>query len=337
MKTLTIIITLLFHSLVPAQSIQDRITAGLELGISEKYTQALEYFAQIKLDYPNSPAGYFFSAAIYQSKMMDFETSAWNNQFYDEADQAIKLAETAIQNDPSMPDNYFFLGGAKAYKGFQLGREGKYFSAIKTAMSSMAILNKAHEIDSTFCDSFLGIGSYQYWRSQLTRKLHWLPFFSDHRQEGIDNIAKTISCSKYSKWAALSNLAWIYIEEKEFEKSIDYSLAGLEHFPNSRFFLWPLGDAQFHNGDFNDAIASYNSILQSVTYEKVNNHYNEIVLYFKLAQCYEKLNNLDKAFEHTQLAIKTKPDDDVKNRAKEIQSKALDLQIEIVKRIGKND
>jgi tetratricopeptide (TPR) repeat protein len=332
-----LIITLFFYSLLRAQSLQDRINVGLEMGISEQYAEALEHFAQIKRDFPDSPAGSFFSAAIFQSKMMDFETTHWKIQFYKEADLAIKLAENAIEKNPPNPNNYFFLGGAKAYKSFQMGREGKYLSAIKTAMSSMSNLNKAHEIDSTFCDSFLGIGSYQYWRSQVTKKLHWLPFFSDHRKEGIENIAKTIECSKYSKWAALSNLAWIYIEEKNFEKSIEYAFIGLDHFPNSRFFLWPLGDAQFQKGDYDLAIQSYGSILASVTKEDFNNHYNEIVLYYKLAQCHDKTNKLNKAFEFTQLAIKTKPDEEVKKRGKAIQSKALELQLSFMNRLEKNN
>lgn len=319
-----------------SQVSQDLITTGLELGISEEYDQALDIFTQIKQEFPDSPVGPFFTAAIIQSKMMDFETTQWKEPFYRDVDLAIEIAEASLNKKPNDPDNYFFLGGAKAYKSFQLGREGKYFSAIKTAVSSMSNLNKAHEIDSTFCDSFLGIGSYQYWRSQITKKFHWLPFFSDHRREGIENIIRTVECSKYSKWAALSNLAWIYIEEKKFKESIEYSRKGLQKFPNSRFFLWPLGDAQFHKGEFEKASLTYKRILKSVTREEINNHYNEIVLYYKLAQCEEKLGNFEDAFNNTQLAIKTKPDDEVKKRAREIQSKALDLQIEMVKNREQN-
>jgi tetratricopeptide (TPR) repeat protein len=323
-----------FALLIPAllfatQPTDKSLLFGIELGISEHYNQAIAHFSNIKKDFPNCPAGPFFLSAIYQSRMMDFETNIWKDQFFAEIEITIRLAKIEIKKGPNDPYNYFYLGGALAYKSFQTGREGKYLSAFRSAMSSVSNLKKAAHIDSNFCDAFLGVGSYKYWKSHITKSIDWLPFFSDNRKEGIYNIEQTIECSKFSKWAAISNLSWIYIEENDFENAITYAQKGLAHFPNSRFFLWPLGDAQFKNGEFAKAAGTYTQILNSIQQETFNNGYNEILLHYKLAQCCFNLSNFEETNYWCTNGLKVKAQDKVENRARDIRNKLSKLKNKI--------
>ncbi|HPG41064.1 MAG TPA: hypothetical protein PLP19_17395 [bacterium] len=305
------------------------INRGIELTISEQYDSALHVFNALINQEPEHPAGYFLTAALWQSKMMDFETGQWENEFYHNIDKAIALAKLYLEKNPADAFAHFYLGGAMSYKSFQLARNKKYIPAISMALKSISSLNKTIELDSTICDSYLGVGSYLYWRSKITQKIAWLPFFSDQRKEGIADLLQARDCGRFSKWAALSNLAWIYIEEKEYEKALQISRDGLNKFPGSRFFMWPLGEAQLKSEKWPEAIVTYNNLLVSVQKETINNHYNEIVIYLKLAKCYRASHKNEQAFNACQQVINIEPAAEVMDRAKEKKQEAIKLLSEI--------
>jgi hypothetical protein len=320
-----------------AQPSNPDIQKGIELGIEQKYDEALSLFSSMKDAFPDHPAGAFFSAAVWQSQMMDFETRQWESEFYQEIDLAIKLAKGRLAQNPNESNMYFFYGAALAYKSLQLGMDKKYLPSIKMAMNSMKELKRAGTLDSSFCDPLLGIGSYQYWRSRITRNFSWLPFFPNRRQEGIALIQKVRDCGVYSKWASLSNLAWIYIEEKDFAAAEECARTGLNRFPASRFFLWPLGEAQFRKGNFPDALATFQTLLESVLSERINNHYNEILLYWKIAQCHYQLEQYSAAEQACEKVLSIEPASEVKNRAQGKKREAQKMRDEIKAKLNLAD
>ncbi len=323
------LVLLVFPKTLPSQPSREEIQTGIDLSLEEEYETSLSHFAKLKERYPDHPAGAFFSAAVWQSRMMDFETKRWEREFFREIDQAVRLAKAGLKKNPKDNELHFFYGGALGYKSFQLGVNKRYLSAIKIAMSSIKELRRAGGADSSFCDPLLGIGTYQYWRSQITRNFSWLPFFPNHRERGIALIHKALDCGVYSRWAALSNLAWIYIEERDFRAAMECAKEGLARFPRSRFFLWPLAEAQFKNRDFPAAIVTYSLLLESVGRESINNHYNEIVLHWKLAQCHFKLGDYRAAQESCDKVLAITPDPEVKGKAKDKIEAAKKLQREI--------
>ena len=315
------------------QITNDDIINGVELGISENYDDALRQFSKLAESNPDDPGPHFFLATIWQSKMMDFETQIWQQEFERAIDQTLSLAKARLnQNQYSLNDR-FFHASALAYKSFQISRTGHYLKGLQLALKAVDGLDAVVAHDSSYFDAYLGIGSYLYWRSYLTRHFTWLPFFKDQRQRGIDFIKKAYAFGSISRWAALSNLAWIYIQEKQFEDAIECAQSGLEAFPNSRFFLWPLGDAQFHNSDFNKARKTYQVLLKSVVQEEFNNHYNEIVLHLKIAKCWFELGDMEASFLHAKKVLEIEPHQEV---AKRLSDKRKDARALIAK-INKQD
>jgi tetratricopeptide (TPR) repeat protein len=223
-------------------SIED-IRFGIDLTIHEHYDDAIDHFTRMKNDFPEHPVGYFFLAAVWQSRMLDFETFRWEQIYRQHLEEAIRIAEDRLRQNPDDIDSRFFLGAALSYKSYHAARRKQYLIAIQTALRSIKHLSRVTEADPLFCDAYLGIGSYNYWRSRLTESFSWLPFFPNLKSEGIEMLEKAGECGIYTKWVSLSNLAWIYIEEQAYERAIEISESALVHFPDSRFFLWPLGDA----------------------------------------------------------------------------------------------
>jgi len=273
----------------------ENLIKGIELGINENYSEARILFSAYSEKYPNEAEPHFYLATLWQSQMMDFETQVWEDSFRTEIDKTIQLCELSDEHQLADDLTHFYFASALAYKSFHISRQGRYITGIRLGLQAMDKLNQVVAADSSFFDAYLGIGSYLYWRSYLTRNFDWLPFFSDQREKGIALIQKAYAQGTISKWAALSNLAWIFIKEERFDEAIDCAQTGLTDFPKSRFFLWPLGDAQFLNMDFTGALETYHLILESVTSESFNNRYNETVLHLKIAHCLFELGDLANA------------------------------------------
>ena len=288
---------------------------GVEWGVTHDYDRALELFGRITDDYPARPEGPFYRAAIHQSMMLDFESGEWQAFFYGDLEMAIHRAMQQLRRQPDDPEAMFYAGAAYAYKSAQLSRDGKYWPAYRAIQSSLDYLEPLLKRDSTWCDALLGVGSYQYWRSRITIKLSWLPFFPDRRREGIAMITHAADCAQLSPASAWSNLAWISIREKEYDRAISWSRKGLERYPASRFFLWPLAEAQFLKTDYSAAIESYSKLLQSTQEAQHNNGYNELVILWKMAQCHERIGEHDLARSYYQEVADCRVAEEVKGRA----------------------
>jgi tetratricopeptide (TPR) repeat protein len=302
-------------------SVQD-IVEGIHQSLNQDYENALAQFDSIKQNYPHHPAGYLFTAAVLQTRMTDMETSRWLKEFYDQIDRAITLADSLPPNPEAEIPLTFYLGAGLSYKSIQQGRQGHYLSAIKLGLQAIDKMKSVAQTHPDFCDPHVAIGTFLYWKSRLVRLFSWLPFVSDQRKEGIEQIRHSIPCSIFSRWAGLSNLSWIYIHEKKYNLAISTALDGLETFPQSRFFLWPLAEAQFRKGNYQRARISFQRILGSLATESPNNHYNEIVLYWKLAQCHHHLGDEDKTRMALYNLVELKPAPAVRERAQEKQEKA---------------
>ncbi len=297
---------------------------GIEWGVTHDYDQALDLFNRISRDYPGRPEGPFYRAAICQSMMLDFESGEWRDSFYQSIDTTIALAKRLLRAQPRDPDAQFYAGAAYAYKSAQLSREGKYWPAYRAIQSALDYLEPLLKQDSTCCDARLGIGTWQYWRSRVTLHFSWLPFFPDRRREGIANIQRASECTRFSPASAWSNLCWIYIREKQYGRSIAYARLGLARYPTSRFFLWPLAEAQFLEADWAAALASYTTLLGVTRSAAHSNGYNELVILWKIAQCCDALGEKAQAIEWYRQVVTCPVAAEVAGRAQDKKERAAE-------------
>ncbi|HOY44420.1 MAG TPA: hypothetical protein PKY55_06670 [bacterium] len=303
------------HAPLSGQPPAALLRQGVELGVIHDYEPALDLFGRLSTVYPGRPEGPFYRAAIHQSMMLDFESDEWQELFYADLEEAIHRALQQLRLQPEDAEARFYAGAAYAYKSAQLSRDGKYWPAYRAIQSSLDYLEPLLKEDSTWCDALLGVGTYQYWRSRITIKLSWLPFFPDRRREGIAMITRAAACAQLSPASAWSNLAWISIREKEYDRAIVWSRTGLERYPGSRFFLWPIAEAQFLKGDYSAAIGSYSNLLLSTREAPYNNGYNELVILWKMAQCHERIGENDLARSYYQEMVDCRVAEEVRGRA----------------------
>lgn len=271
--------------------------------ISQKYDSAEVLCKKIQAIGKGNPVGYLLLAATMQSKMMDYESDLWEKEFHENIEKTISLARHQLTQNRHDVWAHFYLGSAFCYKSFYLGKQHHFFPALKFGTRGINELTHALKLDSTIYDAFLAIGTYKYWKSRKIKFLTWLPFLKDERELGISMIQKTITHGKFSKYAAINGLAWIYLDAGEIDEAIRTARIGLKDFPESRFFLWCMADSYFKKRDYENALVYYQKILESILVESYNNHYNEIICRQRLASCfyfvaqYElSINQCDKIF-----------------------------------------
>lgn len=303
---LCIIFPLSAKSPFPSQ-LDSLILLGIEATFLQYYDQAESLFIQLEKMYPEHPAGLFYRAATLQSKIMDYETSQWGEEFEARIGKAIRLGEQALQKNPGDAWLYFYTGNAYLYKGLYLGKTGRLVSGFLYARKGINYLEKAVEMDRSLYDAYLGIGSYKYWAGRFYKYLSWVPGIQDERELGIQMVQKAIEKSRFSKWVGMNTLGWIEYDRKNYTTAMELFSKGLSQFPKSRFFLWGMADCAFGMGNYPLAIQLYSELLESLFEAGQKNGYNEAECRLKRMQAYKCIGDKFAAKKEAEAILAIKP------------------------------
>lgn len=297
-----------------SSSVDSLIRSGIEATLLHQYNHAETLFAKLEKMYPEHPVGIFYRAATLQSKIMDYETMQWGQEFEIRIGKAIRLGEQALQKSPEDPWLYFYTGNAYLYKGLYLGKTGRLVSGFLYAHRGIKYLEKAVEINPSLYDAYLGIGSYKYWAGRFYKYLNWLPGIQDERELGIQMIRSAIEKSRFSKWVGINTLGWIEYDRKHYATAMELFAKGLDQFPKSRFFLWGIADCAFSMENYPLAIQLYSELLESLLDANQKNGYNEAECRLKRMLAYKSMNNKLSAKEEAEAILALKPEKQILSR-----------------------
>jgi tetratricopeptide (TPR) repeat protein len=280
----------------PQKEVDTLLKSGIEAIVSQEYNEAAEIFLELDKEYSKIPLGKIYSAAVEITKAYDYGTD-FNTEFInDNLEKAVKEADELIEKNPENIWNIYFSALAEGYTAYFKALDGNFLSAFSHGYNAMQKFEKCLSIDSSFYDAYTALGVYKYWKSRKTEFISWLPIVNDEREEGIKDLILSIDHFTYNKHLAANSLIWIYIDRKEFNKTVRLAAEMLKLHPESRQFKWALARA-YEEIDKWKAIAVYNEILES--YRKLNlpNQSQEITLLHKIAQQYAELGKKEKALE----------------------------------------
>lgn len=165
----------------------------------------------------DNPTGYFLLGVIYHSISNQYRSDVYKELIERNLDTAIVLAQVKIKREPAVADWYLVLGSAYGYRGLHRSLHGGGWGSFKDGSRSSSQLEKSLALDSTCYDAYFGLGAFHYWKSVKVKKLAWLPFVSDRRQQGIDEIIKAIRSGSLAPFNARKTLLAIYLNEKRYD------------------------------------------------------------------------------------------------------------------------
>jgi len=278
----------------PAPDIDGLILEGQQLTLSGQYAEALRAFAEVLRLRPSHPAGYFYQAAVWERWMEDEQDDSAVERFYASADSAIYAGERLVGSGTIDPWVYTFLGAAYGIKGVREALQGRWWAALRDGWRGVGRLRKAVSTDPGLGDAYVGIGTYMYWRSRLTKEVLRVPIVKDEREEGIRLLRIASEQSRYSQTAARCQLVWILIKEERFTEASEIAQPLYAAYPQSSVVIFGCGAALLGAGDLVQAEKVYSEALQLYE-DKERPHPFALECRWGLAKIYFRQNEMSKA------------------------------------------
>lgn len=299
-------------------SLSEQFTPILDRGLSVLYQGDYEAaeacFDSFIARYPDNPAGWFFKAGLYQVRMTDNESEGWMVQYNRNLDSALIYGNRAIERHPQDAWAYFIRGGTLGYLAARDGRARKYLAALNHGLAAVSDFKKAVNLDPELYDAYLGLGSYDYFRTRAVSFLKWLPFIGDNRDRGIAQIELAIARGRYSNVMGRNGLVWILIDYEKYDRALALAEGLEKEFPQNPFFFWARPEIYWRRKQWDRAAESYARLLRLIESRPVYSHYNRMVVRHRLAKSLYECGRLKEAAAVAREALKIPSDKNMAQR-----------------------
>lgn len=325
---------------LPAQTpydpeIKQQIESGIKKTILNDFSGAALIFQNLIDRYPDQPWGYFYLGATHQAEMLDAERYDKVDDFTELMERAIEISKDQQEENAENPWAYFFEGSAYLYRSFMDSKMKKVWGAYRNAVKGVGRLEKVIELDSTFYDAYLGVGSYKYWKSSKAKLLTWLPILKDERDLGIEMVHTAIEKGNFVKLVGRDQLAWISLDHGEADKALQLALENHRLYPQSRFFLWTLVEIYYRNEQWDEAFELYQQLLGEIRQLPENNHYNEVTCLLRMAKIYYLREDFFNSELLASEILSLRLDDEMRDRVKPKLKEALKLKQQSLAELAK--
>jgi tetratricopeptide (TPR) repeat protein len=308
---------------VPADSL---VRSGMDLLVKEDYPAARNEFQKvIELD-PDQPCGYFFQAVSLQLEMLDYETHDREKEFYAATDNAVKMSRKALARNPYDAWANFYLGASFFYRAAYEGKRERYWTSLQSGIKGLSALRAAVAYDSTLYDAYMGLGSYDYFRSKATRVLSMLPFVGDNREKGIAEIRLAMERGEFTPILAKNGLVWILLEEKRYDEAETLAAELRASYPGSRTFRWAPAEIAFRKKEWEKVVALSQDLLQSVLDGKPRNYYNEAMIRQRIALAENSLGRYAESQKECETVLGLAYDPGTRSRLHDVLAGVRELQ-----------
>ena len=316
--------------------LQNKTIEGQDLIFSGNYDKAISLFQKVQKEYPESPAGFFGEAAVYEVIMLEDENFKYDSTVRDVVDRGIKVAKHVEAKSKPNLFNLFVAGSLYGLDGFFKARKYEWLAAYTRGVKSRQIFRRVKKLDPSFVDADFGDGMYLFWRSVYTKDLWFLKLFPDKRKEGIDLVSNVASNGRYSRDLAKINLGIMYFQEKKYSKAIEIFKYYSDRYPKNTLIHLLLGKVLLASNQYSKSRDEFKKVL-SLKPKSKKPHY-----FIGLSYLLQK-KELNVALNEFDIFLKLKPDQlwrsysyYWKGRIFEIQGKKAEAKIEYEKAIELN-
>lgn len=277
------------------------INRAIELTIRERYPAALSLVDSLIRAEPARPEGWFFRAAILSMRMTDEESFRFANAMQADLDSAEVRVTRLQRGGREGPDLRFCQAGIHSYRAYHASRREQWLKALSHGLKGVRELEQVQERWPGFADARLGLGNYYFWRTVKLKG--WLPLVPDERAEGIRLVESARHEGEYHSWVAASNLAWMYLEDGRPSQALALCREALARFPDSRLFLFPLGDALIDLQRWPEARDTWLAVLGRLEGTHPDSGVNRTICHGKLARIARETGNRAEAMRQARLAL----------------------------------
>lgn len=276
---------------------------------------------------------YVIKAGIVYTEMTDDEQFANEEYFKALIDTALNGLDDFLSDSPEDTWAWFFKGTAMGYLALWEGHNGSWVKAVFKGLDAGKIYSKTVKQDSLFYDGYLGLGTLNYWRSAKMGFIRSLPFISDKRDLGIEQMTLAMDSSRYSSQAAALGLAWIYIDRKEYNEAIKITNKVLKQGLAGRQTLWPRGIAEFLRGNAPGTIDNFTQIQSGLERKGNQNFYNISLCEYYIGTAHYWLGDYTSALNYFDTMLARQVEKSVRKRLKNKYDAAEEYKEKIARKL----
>mgnify|MGYP001350180656 CR=1 FL=1 len=285
---------ILYSQVYPDKEINSALNEGINLIITQKYSQAEFHFMRLAKKNTEFPLWNLYFAAAKIAKAYDFGYDYTDKSIQENLDIALRKSEKLYDKDKENIWNVYFVSLSKGYIAYFNALNENWVTSLKYGLSSLSGFEECIKKDPNFYDAYTCIGIFKYWKSRKTEFLKWLPFYSDEKQKGLGYLRKAFEHNSFNSYLAVYNMVWILIDEGKNKQAVHVSDSALKRYPDVRLFEWGLARAN-ESIDIKRSIAIYSEILNSLNNTGAVSVYKQVILKYTLARCYKKAGNNEAA------------------------------------------
>lgn len=236
---------------------------GMELIYQRRYPEALQLFEEAGMDFPDSPLGPIGRGLVWQAIMFenyDFSHERAYLAEYAEAKDRIARAERGSSEPKAWI--YFLTAVHLGVDAMWDIRHERYLPAFDKAWEALEGIKKVERMEPDFVDVKLATGMYDYWRTAITEEVDVLPSFGDHRAEGLAAMKLAKEQGLLASAPASLVLTYSYMEAHKYAEAIAEAKWAQERYPGNLLNEMTLGRVYRQAGKNEEALASFDRVLQ---------------------------------------------------------------------------
>lgn len=239
----------------------DRSVQGETLMMARDYEAALALFQKLSEDYPESPAGPFGIMALWQTRMFENRDFRYSTLYFAAEKKMTAICDARLSGERPSDWDMFVCASGFGMKGFFDARRDKWLQGLGGAIRSIRTFKRLLWLNPNFTDADMGVGMYQFWRSVVTQRFKWLPFFSDLRVSGMAKVQRVADEGKYVKDLAKANLAYMAVEMKQYDKALSILNDLIARYPRNILMRQAKAEVAWYQRRFQDCAAIHRAIL----------------------------------------------------------------------------
>jgi tetratricopeptide (TPR) repeat protein len=312
-KIIILLIILFSHTIISAQSRDEKILQGIDYVYHLKFDSAGIIFQSLVDADRKDPTGYFFQAMtewwkIYLNK--DDETN--DDNYLSKVDNCIDICDERLDKNEYDDWALFLKGGVIGYRGFLNSIREKWLKAVDDGREGLSLIQRGYEINPSNKDALLGIGLYNYAAEYVTERYPFLKplllFFPKGNKElGLSQLKECVTNGKFSRTEAKVVLCFINLSyEKNYFESLNYASELNKSYPENPVFERFLGRSYVGLGRWGESSVLWSAMLAKIDSSKTgySNKYirRECTYYLGLTRM--KTNELDEALNRYQESLR---------------------------------
>lgn len=275
----------------------------IKQGIQETYSlnidKAEEIFNKAINQYPSNPQGYLYLSQIYLWSYLGSKEEADLKLFNTYNNLAVERIDSLLQENSKNVNTIYLNGLAYQLKAMAYTTQGSSLDAFWAAKKSVSNYEKTLEIDSTFYDSYLGLGLFDYALSFVPSFFKWaltISGLSYDKDRALKYLTIAYNKSSKSKSESAFHLSKIYLEYlADYKKASSYLDFLIEKYPNNSLFLYQNAVLHINSKQFDKAKKSLEKVI------KIDNKYfkqTTAFSYFLLGEIAFRKNDFETALRN---------------------------------------